>query len=231
MTIPAKTEFYTDITVSPFTPTGSPLEIDDQHTSSSTYDFDGINDFLGSTDTPIAGTAGSGTVSMWFKYTGTAAFFINQRTSSSTQHWYMTIQGNGRFDFVLQTSSGNSVKSEAAVSTVVNDDSWQHLLGTFDLTARDVNLFHNGSQVSYNNQDSVVGAPATAFTALPNLGIASLHNDNWSTGLDGSVSRPSFWSNTILTASQVLEEYNAELAAIDADGGFSNKKSLLLHFS
>lgn len=191
---------------------------DDQHNPDSTGDLDKVDDWYSSALTPIpAGVTGFG-VSLWV-FQDTAAvvqYVMNQRPSSyvgTAGAYEIAIYPSGAIQaFYRQNNNADnlgSVSAAGAVSTGV----WKHVMASWNISTLDANIYVNGSEVAYSaTKDSVVGTP-TAPSAMSTLAVGSFFNYTWSTGFDGKVSRPTFFT-TFQDASAASTEYSNEVAAI-----------------
>lgn len=212
MTIPWDNE-YTDLTISPFSPVGSPIVRDDQHNSSSTYLFDSINDFLSSSVVPFASAGTKGALACWVFWKGTAAHFVSTALTGSSELIRCTIQSDGRIGTNVRTGIGatNNLQTNSVASTVPSDGRWVHFLTTWDVSLEDINVYINGIETSYSLENEGE-LPATLGT-MSTLAIGSGRNDSWEDGMDGVISRVKTVDDTFVTASEALEEYNNECNA------------------
>jgi hypothetical protein len=132
-------------------------------------------------------------------------------TSASTKAFALTANG-ALFQAQFLTDNSNKIISSAASGQGMFNNTWRHIVVT--VAANDCNIYMDGSEVSYQTQDNVVGA---GFSGVPSS-VATLTVAQWANGLageffDGRIDRIKVWEGTTLTDAQVLEEFNNEGAA------------------
>jgi len=206
---------YLDLTVSPFAAIGTPTEADDQHTLSSTYDFDNVDDYLSSTVTPVSNGSNKFTVGVWVKNPlNEADYVISQRpTVNAGQYYYCSTRADGSFNFTVQNSDGAYFRSETVAGEILSNQ-WTHIMITVDVVARSVDFSIGGTTPGYaaGKKNHVVNAP-DATMSPSTLAVGTGQDQAYTSGFEGNISRIKFWDGTDFTAEEMLAEYNAEYAA------------------
>lgn len=224
---------HLDTTVSPFTPVGSPSEADDQHNPSSTYAFDGTDDYLTSTDKTVAVGDTHFTLACWVwqdAAEGGSRTFLNNRAVSpgTDNYFYFQAEANGRITLGYQ---GNSL-FKASRSSIGDMDyaQWVHIISSANMTSGDVTVYKNGVETSYSAQNT--GTLTGVSMADRTLAVTSVYMNSYSNGITGKVSRPKITSGTttaaIISGAEALTEYNAEVAAIGEGFGDAYNHQVLL---
>lgn len=211
-----RTELF-DHTAAGFTANGSPTLVDDQHSPASAYDYDDVDDWLFTTAIPIGDAVAGYTVMMWHNPTDGSVGVFGQRPTSYTGTatvYDFSVQSSNRSISVAhrENNNGKYITSVSSISSFVFG-SYQLFGFTVDLVTRDLNIYVNGVEVSYSTQDANSGSPSAVTDSMTRLSIGSLLNDSYVGGAKGIISRGIF-EETVLTPSQMLAEYNAEVALI-----------------
>lgn len=223
MTIPATTDEFLNLNILPFTANGGLTVIDDQHTSNSTGLLDGVNDFYSSTVKPFIRGSGERThsFSFWIRADDptTSSLPITQHGGAADRGFIVLVNTT----LMVEFSSGGATdtfRSTLAAGTDNWDDGKYHLITVTTTAGTDLKIYIDGVEASsYASKNIKTGAGFdTGFSAgIENLEIGSFGSGAGSF-FQGIVSRPKFWRLIELTAAQVLEEFNKEVAAIPSDG-------------
>ena len=217
MTVPTPTEEYLDLSIATFTENGSPADIDDQHTATSAFIFDGINDWLTSSEKPSVLGDAVVSVSFWMKTSDIVSGSpLGQRLNSlgvGDGTWDITIN-NGSISLALRdgnnTGIGDSVTNTLA--STVGDGNWHLVTATGSVVGGtvDVNIYLDGVELGYVTQDRKTGTITAMGSsgAIGSLTIGALRPNGF-IPFDGSISRVKVWRQ-VLTDAEVLEEYQNE---------------------
>ena len=210
MAVPATTATYIDLPNDGFTVNSAPTVIDDQHNASAAYNFDGVDDYLSTTGQVANGGETQFSLSCWVKTTAANGIILNQRSSSSVGQFTLRLNTN---KLKVWAFTNGSAYTSSTGATSFNTGQWVHLCAT--VNGDDINLFLNGVEDTYSAQDSLAGGGFGAGGTNATLANLEVGDRSYaSTVLDGDISRVKVWSGTTLSVAQVLEEYNAEFAAI-----------------
>lgn len=210
--LPTADHTYNDMTDVSFTANGTPVAAKGQHDiNNTTYDFDGSNDYLTHPDAPFNGSA-RGTVSFWCydEHLGAAQTYPGgQRITTDTTDFYYIPMTSTDFSFILQTSSGNQIKSTPKAINVLNR--WVHWAISWDLEDQKVHIVRDG--VDQDVISSAVGAPATVLGVPTNIVIGAIYNDVGAANHDGRTERWNMFEDVALSPAQLLKHYNEEADA------------------
>ncbi len=177
-------------------------------------DFDGTDDYLTCTDANCGGTTkldypGSGgwSVGAWVKLdtlaNGGDQKIINKHYwNSSTDNggYVLKLQdGDDKFDFFLQNSSGTAISEDAETITTLYANQWYHVVGVYD--GSNVSIFLNGKLEAVDGYDGSIKDVSQDFR---------IGDDSGSTGtpLNGTVDEP-FVTATALNSDEIAEMYRA----------------------
>lgn len=215
MTVPTPTNKYTDITVSPWTDNGSPLVVNDQHGESNCFDGDKVNDFITSSVEDIADGAALMSFGIFVKRINTAStglIICNRPVSGVGQYYFVQITAANKITVASQKSGGNFILSTSNAQ-MTEKNVWYYLSGSIDLTNRKVRIYVDGVETAYDAENTLSGSPDATFTGITSA-LMSDFADSFSTGFDGILSRPTYWSGTLLTPAEFSEEFDDECAAV-----------------
>lgn len=234
MTVPTPTVEYLDFNTSPFTKAGFSAEADDQHGTDVTGDLDQVNDWYTSTVSPIS-TGGNHSITGWVYVeagaTGANNIF-SQQHNSPTGSVYQIYQDAGTDKLLCEWSgsSGNRLRAQTSNGSVPKS-TWIHFActvnGTENLAASSKIYILGVEEAAYTEQAKA----GTGFTGpggtLPKLTVGALRPSGTQL-LKGKPSRCKFWEGTILTADEILEEYNCEVTLITGSCDVTAPVSLFL---
>ena len=218
MTVQAFTDFFPNLTVSPFIENGAIVKTSDQHGSNNTYIFDGINDHLttiGGTEPFTASSGSQHSLGFWLKTTYNGGAFVQvccqyNNTAQTDAVFFVGLFNSGTFDctFISDTTA-NKITSRFTYPT---DGLFHHYICT--VNGNDLNIFQDGLEVSYTTTNLQNG---TGFTGVKSGSITDLTVGatlSPSQFLDGVPSRLKFWRGATLSVAEALEEFNNEIVAI-----------------
>ena len=203
-----------------FNESGAPTFVDDLWNLNAALDADGVNDSLDRAEVVTDNATPKFSYAIWIKTTTTAGGLImcqlaNAAADASDRGcFFLQMNGNGTLSpTFFTTSSSNMVFSSSTnAGPFYNDGNLHHILITGN--GNDVNIFTDGTEVTYQNQNFVSGS---GFTSIVNnsklLGIANQIGGSSNLFFDGEVTRPKIWLQTEITTAQALEEFNDEEAA------------------
>jgi len=214
MAVPTPDFTYLDLPSDGFTANGTPAVADDRVTVGGTYEGDDIDDYLSHTDTPISTGSSKASISCWVYVNDTGVNrLLNQRPTSSFVAGHYIGLNAGAITWQLSTNGNtNYIYSQSNGGQYVAK-TWFHLLVTGDLGTKDLNIYVNGSEVTYaiNSSDA---SSASSLGTMPALGVYSLVNDAFSGGFSGRIARIKVWDDVVVTSAQASEEYTNESNAI-----------------
>lgn len=228
------TSRYDDITILPFSPVNGPVEADGQHATGTTYEFvKASSQSVSSTVKPITDTATSDNMSCaaWVYLNSTTSHGIFSQspvTAGSGDRWYFfDILSDGR----IRLQMHRSLPSQAFIRSISIPithplQTWFFLSGSLDAAgafAGNVDLYINGVELSYQTQDQISGA----YGPFSNMGNLKIGNGLFIPNADARIDRAIFGDDVVWTAQDHLDLYNAELAAINANGGIRNRSAIL----
>ncbi|MEE9581129.1 MAG: LamG-like jellyroll fold domain-containing protein [Nitrosomonadaceae bacterium] len=195
-----------------FTEVGSPTYVDDQHSLGSAFEGDNIDNSINrasvitSSDTAMSSA-------IWFRISTVpkAGYLVAQATGAG--------DANTDFDLIINTDGtlqvvgfDSAVKFTFSTTSLGYDDgTWTHCL--FTIAPGDVNIYINGVEVTYGVQDT---NGSGGFSGFAHDGPLIYGDSGAQTGThtnNAILSRPRAW-NSVLSAAQALEEFNAEVAAV-----------------
>ncbi len=219
MTVPAPTDFFPNLTIAPFTAFGGPAVVSDQHGTDNTFDFDGVNDRLSSSVQPLglnSGNVHSYSVWVFLKpgFSGTKVALAQWDANNDSSFELALFSTNGLI--VADWNTGGTTNQNNAVSSsgAVSNNAWARVTCTINGTVTtNTKIYVNGVEVSYLVRTKT-GSGFTDITTTNNLQVASLFDSIQTDFFEGIVSRPTFWEGIELSAAEVLEEYNNEVALI-----------------
>ena len=160
--------------------------------------FNGVDNYAN-----LSGSAGNfatGSVECWLKYTAdppsTVAQQIISRTNIATGTFNIRRRTNNAIDFLIRMSETNST---SLVIGPVLTTNWTHVIGTYDGTTQ--NLYVNGIA---QTPTLISGTVETGGTYTQNIGRNTI--DTGYTPVQVSIVK---LYNTVLTASNVVQNFNA----------------------
>jgi hypothetical protein len=163
-----------------------------------TFVFDGTNDYA-QLSSPLNLTNTSFSLDTWIKWDGgsTDTFFGHEETSANQKsiHWRIYDSGLLRFDFY-----SNSINAGGAITPNV----WYYLLVTYDYDADICKCYKNGELLMQGDVGPYIGDSETSNTY-----IGSWAPSRQPFGGDIAMFRH---YNRILSADEVLQNYNAQKA-------------------
>jgi len=165
------------------------------------YRFDGINDYVEITDS--SGTLPQNedfTVSAWVKGSETGATnIVGRQSGSNFNGWYLGTDNSpaGHARLLVRGTSSN-IELESGVD--VSDNSWHHVVGTYDKSTNEAKIYVDGSLANSTTTD-----PGD-FTGSSNV-IVGAREDN-SRHYDGDIDEVGIW-NRVLSSSEVADLYNS----------------------
>lgn len=220
MAAPTPTSEYFRLTIDPFTANASPAEVGGQHCSASSFRLvNASNHWIGSTVKPISDASTKMSFACWIYLDAIGvshSMVLSQRKQAGGgNYWYVGIDPSNQVTLIVQETNGASSFIRSISSTTIALETWTFIGGTLDIAARDVNVFKNGSEVSYTTQNGVDGTPEATFNGMATVGMGSHYGDSAPlTGVDMVVDRPKFGDNVIWTPTEMADLYTAEVAAI-----------------
>lgn len=166
--------------------------------NSGTFAFDGTNDYI-QLSSPLNLTNTNFSLDIWIKWDGgsTDTFFGHEETTENQKsiHWRIYDSGLLRFDFY-----GNSINAGGAITSNV----WYHLLVTYDYDADICKCYKNGELLMQGDVGPYIGDSETSNTYI----------GSWAPGrqpFGGDIAMFRHY-NRVLSASEVLQNYNAQKA-------------------
>lgn len=162
-------------------------------------DFDGIDDYVSSTNNATTDITGTMTCECWFKLDATASDWVRvfgkgDGTNRTYGLWYNT----GSTYFLYQRY-GAASSFDCITTQVVTVGVWWHMVGVSNGTSQ--TLYLNGSSVATATSG---GSSWFSSTEGYRVGGATFHTYH-----NGPISIVRLY-NTALTASQVLQNFNAQ---------------------
>lgn len=164
----------------------------------------------------IATTNGGFTASMWVKlksYGGLIAapyssYVISKETNTGGgAGWGLSVTDtNDLISFVVRSSGTDlSVVSAASTFTSSNLNKWVHLAVTWDgsVTATNVHIYKNGSEISYSSQTDATGALDSDAALNLTVGAGTVSSD---TTADGAIDDVRVY-NRVLSATEIGDMY------------------------
>lgn len=140
----------------------------------------------------------------WVKYTTTSNTILIEKSNNNTHYQLQIFDSNqgtpgiaGQLVFMLQPNESNWVTS----GVVTNDGNWHHVVGTYNRTSTTSIIYIDG--VLTNTNSSITTGPTS--NAQPLL-IGSRSGVG---GFGGSIANILIY-NRVLSASEVLQNYNAQ---------------------
>lgn len=140
----------------------------------------------------------SGTVSVWFQYTGGLYLVSDANNNTDRNGWALTKTGTNTFS--LQLCSGAAIQTITTVSTF-STSTWYHFVATWNGTT--VKLYINGTQDVSTSQ-----TVTPAFTTNPLILGAGYDGSSMAFPFTGTIDEVGIW-NTVLTQTQITTLYNS----------------------
>ena len=212
MTVPTTAFTSDDLTDSGvWTEGGSAFSnvVADQH-GGNAIDFDGVNDDV-DTGAQVLTSGTTGSFVIWVKTTTTAtdSLFQERDTTGTGEGWYIRTIGGALQ--VSATSAAAGARS-SQTSTLINDGAYHRIMGVVRSTTV-LDVYIDGVEATYSNHSYKVNGGFTGFVSNVSKSLRVGDNSNNSLPYTGIASRPSVWTEA-LSAAQVLEEYDAEVALL-----------------
>ena len=227
MAVPTPDVEYTDLTDAAFVDSGSPIDTAHPITGLLTgKTYDGIADWSDTDLEPVPASSG-GNISgaFWFNSNETGTGFVaGQRGNSvfTNAVWNVFFIG-GKLSVYMFSSATAYTLSKA-------DENWSdgqdHYL-TWAASAGNVDIFVDGSEVTYNAQNTNVGA---GFSTVKSGTVADLHiaaYDDGSVFGDVAVFPMKFWLSDTLTEAQASELYISETGTGGGSSAYGGISTLI----
>jgi len=188
----------------------------DGRIKSSALKFDGVDDYIdcgsgASLDLPVTN---SFTVEAWIYLTGTPSthrYVIAKEGSSGNWTFFLSYRNDGR-GIEWYAHNGTGYLEIYNQSVTLSDDTWYHIVGTYDASADAVNVYVDGVFKASDSSYSIIGRGAES-----NLYIGESWNLN--SPFLGIIDEFRIY-NRGLSANEIAEHYN---------GKFSDETGLVLY--
>lgn len=180
------------------------VTIESCFTNTRSLDLDGANDYAQTNSLSALQGASSCTVMCWVRFDQTAFLegMVFAWNVPSGSYCYLLRWYNGQFQFLIRTSSNNTVNVAYTLAATTN--TWFHVTGVKDGTT--LRLYINGSQVA-----TTTGVSNTMKSNTVGPDRISGYGSHY---LGGQVDEVALWT-TALSASDISTIYNSGNGAID----------------
>ncbi|MEQ1934539.1 MAG: LamG domain-containing protein [Fimbriimonadaceae bacterium] len=139
-----------------------------------TYDFSGARPGMMFQDAPALALTDSFTISSWIypRRHNNAQILFRGDDRNALDPYTFVIHGDGTINFCLQNASGVGF----AVTTEIQLKQWSHVVASWDMPARRLNLWLNGELVAFATT-SVQPFSVLDKGWAPGVGIGNVQND------------------------------------------------------
>ena len=192
---------YTNTGACQGTPSTFDVSITAAYVSTSSFSFDGVNDYITSNTNALSGL-NNASISVWVKPTGATSnqykSIVNQWEIANSA-WGLWLNGTGSTYRIHWNQAGASgVDSDLIIP--INE--WSHIAIVKNATT--LKMFYNGSEVNSFSNSAATGSGATIL----NIG-AQYTSNSASTYFNGLIDEVSLW-NTALSSDAVTEIFNEQ---------------------
>lgn len=214
MTVPSPTIEYPNLTDPIFTPNGSPVVTDGIVGPANSYEFDGIDDWLSSSEIPITSGQTGFSIGLWINNKGSADYFLNTRPSSYAGSVFdLQISGPNQVQWSYRENNNANAISSLTANATVPANVYVYLILTMNLTTRIGRVYIDGTEPAYASQGFAGSPGATTGTTFP-LAVGSFLNDTASFTTQGNIEYISFWDGIVLTPTEASDWNDIAVARI-----------------
>lgn len=165
--------------------------------------FDGTNELISMGDVLNFDRTDAFSVSFWYKGTDSNGGFVGKSTTSSSFKGWHCHSSSIFLNFTLNSASGNILQVRSSSQNLYNDDTWKHIVYTYDGSSdtSGVKMYVNGSSVGVTSvSNTLTNSITTAFDF--NIGYTK-----YSGYISGAMDKVIVY-NDVLTSGEVTTLYN-----------------------